>query len=288
LRHLGFQMTRLTARRFFSTEPIRVDPAKECEFFSSLKMSNGTFKLTRPSRFAGVEAEIRSVIGQRAKRIRHVLDVGASIGRTTIELADFLCSLGASPQVVGTDLFIEAHLVEVAPRIRILTDAHGWPLQYDVAGLAVRAWTRRLDYLTLAAVPRVVGRALLRRRLRRMIAAGRTTPVRMESPGLAGRSIELIENDIFVPTPSFFGRFDLIRAANILNSRYFPVDQLAVAVSNIRSYCRGPGALVLVLRSEGERHNGSLFELRSDGRFRLNGRVGSGSEIEALILGGRP
>ena len=40
-----------TARRFFSVESIRVDPVKECEFFSSLKMRNGTFKLTRPSRF---------------------------------------------------------------------------------------------------------------------------------------------------------------------------------------------------------------------------------------------
>jgi hypothetical protein len=278
-------MTTLTARRFFSIEPIRVDPVKECEFFSSLKMRNGTFKLTRPSRFAGVEAEIRSVIGRRAKSIRQVLDVGASIGRTTIELADFLCSLGASPQVVGTDLFVDAHLVEVAPGVRILTDAQGWPLQYDVAGLAVRAWGRRLDYLTLTVVPRLIVRALLRPRLSRMIAEARTTPLRMESPALAGRNIELVENDIFVPTPIFFGRFDFIRAANILNNGYFPADQLAVAISNIRSYCRGPGALVLVLRSKGAKHNGSLFELGTDGKFGLKGRVGSGSEIEPLILG---
>jgi hypothetical protein len=169
-------MTTLTAGRFFSSELIRNDPAKECEFSSSLKMRNGTFKLTRPSRFAGVEAEIRSVIGQRAKSIRQVLDVGASIGRTTIELADFLCSLGASPQVVGTDLFVDAHLVEVAPGFRILTDAQGWPLQYDFAGLAVRAWIRRLDFLTLAVVPRLMARALLRARLSRMIAEARTIP----------------------------------------------------------------------------------------------------------------
>jgi SAM-dependent methyltransferase len=278
-------MTTVTARRFFSTEPIRVDPVDEYKFYSSLKMRNGTFKLTRPSRFAGVEAEIRSVIEQRAKSIRHVLDVGASTGRTTIELADFLCSVGASARVVGTDLFVDAHLIEVVPGLRILTDAQGWPLQYDVAGLALRAWIRRLDFLTLAVVPRVMARALLRPRLSRKIAEGRTIPVRMESPALAARSIELVENDIFVPTPNFFGRFDLIRAANILNKGYFPAHRLTMAISNIRSYCRGPGALVLVLRSEGEKHNGSLFELGGDSRLHLKGRVGSGSEIEPLILG---
>ena len=188
--------------------------------------------------------------------------------------------------MVGTDLFVDAHLVEVAPGVRILTDTLGWPLQYDVAGLAVRAWGRRLDYLTLAVVPRLTS-SLARPRLSRMIAEARTTPVKMESAGLAGRNIELVENDIFVPTPSFFGRFDLIRAANILNNGYFPADQLAVAISNVRSYCRGPGALVLVLRTDGAKHNGSLFELGTDGKFGLKGRVGSGSEIEPLILADR-
>ena len=176
-----------TARRFFSVEWIRVDPVKECEFFSSLKMRNGTFKLTQPSRFAGLEAEIGSLIGERAKRLRQVLDLGASIGSTTIDLAEFLRALGAAPHVIGTDLFVDAHLIEVAPGFRVLTDADGWPLQYDIAGVAVRAWVRRLDYFTLAVAPRLAARALLRPRLRRMIAETRTTPVRMESRALAGR-----------------------------------------------------------------------------------------------------
>jgi hypothetical protein len=260
---------------------------KECEFFSSLKMRNGTFKRTRPSRFAEVETELAPVFRQHAKGIRQVLDVGASIGRTTIELADFLRAHGASPQVVGTDLFVDAHLVEIAPGLRVLTDAEGWPLQYDVAGMAVRVWIRRLDYLTLAIVPRFIALSLLRPRLSRMVANGRSLPVRMASRALAGRSIELIENDIFVPTPSFFGRFDFIRAANILNLGYFSADQLALAISNIRSYCHGPGTLLLVLRSGGSRHDGTLFELGMDGKFSAKGRVGQGSEIEPLILGNK-
>jgi SAM-dependent methyltransferase len=278
-------MMALTARRFFAVEATQVDPVEESEFFSGLKMRNGTFKLTRPSRFADLDAEIASAISERAGGIRQVLDVGASIGSTTIDLADFLRALGASPSVIGTDLFVDAHLVDLAPGFRVLTDADGWPLQYDIAGLAVRAWVRRLDYFTLAVAPLLIARALLGPRLRRMVAEARTTPVKMESRALAGRSIQLVENDIFALTPDFVGRFDFVRAANILNLSYFPADQLAVAIANIRSYCRGPGTLLLVLRSRGSKHDGTLFELRTDGKFDVRARVGEGSEVERLIVG---
>jgi len=46
------RMTTLTARQFFKIGSMHVDPVEECEFFSSLKMRNATFELTRPSRFA--------------------------------------------------------------------------------------------------------------------------------------------------------------------------------------------------------------------------------------------
>jgi hypothetical protein len=275
----------VTARHFYSIDPIDIDPAEECEFFSSLKMRNGTFKLTRPSRFAGLNAEIASVIEERSKDLREVLDIGASTGSTTIELADFLGKLGCSPNVVGTDLFIDAHLVKLLPGLRVLADAEGWPLQYDIAGLPVRAWVRRLDYLTFTAGPRLLARALVRPRLRRKIREGQTTPVRMESRALAGRDVKLVENDIFALTPSFVGRFDFIRAANILNIGYFPADRMVLAISNIRSYCRGPGALLLVVRSVGPAmHDGTLFELKDGGRFEIRARIGKGSEIEPLVL----
>ena len=273
-----------TAKQFFLVERRQADPVAESRFFSSLKMRNGTFKLTQPSRFAALEAEFRSVLANRAPHFRHVLDVGVSTGLTTIELADFLRAQGASAQVVGTDLFVQAHLVEIAPGLRVLADADGWPLQYDVAGRPIRAWIRRLDYVTLMVAPRFFARSALRPRLRRMIAEGRSLSVRMETTGLAERNIELVENDIFVPTSRFVGRFDFIRAANILNLNYFPAKRIREGISNIRSYCCGARSLVLVARSKGSHHDGTLFELGEDGTFAVRARVGNGSEIEALVL----
>ncbi|WP_246225928.1 ATP-binding protein [Chelativorans xinjiangense] len=278
-------MVMLTARRYFSAEGIDVDPEAECAFFSSLKMRNGTFKLTRLSRFAAVEEAIRPIIRERAGSIGQVLDVGASSGLTTIELVDFLQAEGASPRVIGTDLFVKAHLVEISPRLHVLADDEGWPLQYDLAGRPLRAWVRRLDYFTLTFVPLLLGRAVLRGRLAREIAEGRSMPVRMECQALAGRNIKLVENDILVATPEFVRQFDLIRAANILNLGYFRAERIRTAIANIFSYCRGPGSLLLVVRSHGQDHHGSLFELLERGDVAVRARIGKGSEIEPLILG---
>lgn len=274
----------LTASRFYQVEGENCDLAAECAFFSSLKMRNGTFKLTGQARFATLDAEIGAVVRERVPDFRQVLDVGASTGVTTVELADFLAELGARPEVVGTDLFVEAHLAEVAPGFRVLMDRDGWPLQYDLAGFALRAWVRRLDYLTLMFAPRLLARAVLHPRLRRMVAESRTIPVRMETRALAARGIDLVENDIFVHTADFVGRFDFIRAANVLNLGYFPVHRIRRALANIRSYCRGPGTLLLVIKSGNSRHDGTLFELASDGQLRIRTRIGRGSEIESLVL----
>lgn len=275
----------LTAKRFFSTESVRSNLSIECAFFSSLKMRNGTFKLTRPSRFAALETMLGPIVRARPGDFHEVLDIGVSTGLTTAELTDFLESQGASAHVVGTDLFIEAHLVDVMPGFRVLADRGGWPLQYDLGGFGLRAWVRRLDYVTLAAWPRLFARTLLQPQLRRRIAEGEGEPVRMESRALAGRDIELVENDIFVREPRFERQFDLVRAANILNRGYFNEDRLQTAIANIRAYCRGPGALLLVVKSGAERHDGTLFELRDDGTFEIRARIGGGSEIESLVTG---
>jgi hypothetical protein len=97
--------------------------------------------------------------------------------------------------------------------------------------------------------------------------------------------IDFIEDDIMSPSEHLRGRFDLVRAANILNTNYFSVDQLKTAIANVYSYLRGPGAMVMVTRtSRTQENNGTLFELKDDGSFAVLGRVRGGSEIERLLL----
>jgi SAM-dependent methyltransferase len=277
----------LTARHFFSLDAAACDPHVESEFFAGLRMRNGTFKLTRPSRFAELDEAFSSVIAERATQLRSVLDVGASSGITTIDLAEFLRRQGVSATITATDLFVRAHLIDAGPTARILTDADGWPLQYDIGGVAVRPWISRLDYLTLACIPRLVARRLVQRRAKAVIERGESRVVALVSPRLARRDdVEMVEDDVMQRTQSFARRFDLVRAANVLNRNYFPTRHLERAIDNIRSYLRGPGALFLVARTNRERENaGTLFELDQSRTFRAIARVGGGSEIEALVAG---
>jgi len=260
------------------------DPGSECSFFSRLKMRNGTFKLTSPARFADLEPMLAAELAARPRPIRRVLDIGVSIGATTVEFEEFLRSRGIAARVTGTDLFVEAHLVKFGNSATVLADAHGWPLQYDVSGVVIRPWIRRLDYFTLAAIPRLLAQRLLRAPLRRRITAGETLPVKMQSASLVDRNVELVENDIFRKTSEFVGAFDFIRAANILNTGYFSEDRLRIAFENLRAYCSGPGALLLLTRTNNGRNDATLFELAANGRFLPVARAGKGSEVEDLLV----
>jgi SAM-dependent methyltransferase len=274
----------LTAKDFFAHHAAEADLALESAFFSGLKMRNGTFKLTRPSRFAGLDTLLGPHVRKRLQQRCAVLDIGASTGLTTIELADSLTGLGATPQIVATDLFLDAHLVDLAPGVHVLADPLGWPLQYGIGGRGIRAWVRRLDYVTLAVLPRLLARALLQDRLRKRIAAGTTQPVRMESRALRGRPIQLVQSDIFELEPAFERQFDFVRAANLLNLGYFAPERIRQAIAHIRLYCRGAGALLLVVKTVGTRHDGSLFEMLPSGQFVVLARIGGGSEIEGLVV----
>jgi hypothetical protein len=257
----------------------------ESAFFAGLKMPNGTFKLTMPSRFAEWDAVLRPFLQQRAAAIRQVLDLGASTGVTTVELHRLLGASGVEARVTATDLYVEAFLVTFGPRLRALCDRHGSPLKYEVFGLAVRPWSRRLDYVTSAWLPLALARRLLRPRLAAAVRSGNAAPVRMITGLLRrGDPIEVVENDIMAHTPAFAGRFDLVRAANLLNLNYFGVEQIRAALSNVRSYMSGPGSLLLVTRTNLKgRNDGTLFELADDRRFRVLTRVGRGSEIESIV-----
>jgi hypothetical protein len=128
---------------------------------------------------------------------------------------------------------------------------------------------------------------LLDARARQKLASGAGRRVALVSPRLwQSGAVELMESDITLPDRRLIGGFDLIRAANILNRHYFDHATLLRAVANVRSYLRGPGAWLLVVRSvEGTGHHGSLLRLQQDGSLNVIARYGDGSEVEALFTG---
>ena len=277
----------ITATKFFSAEPNSLSFQIEDRFFTDLKTSNNTFKRTAADRFEQLDDLCIEHFEKVAVALREVLDIGVSSGSTTLALGDRLSRAGWTPRITGTDISLIAHLVQVAPGFRVLVDERGHPLQYELLGRAVRAWTRRADYCTGMALFRTMLRLSSRARIRMSLErAEQLRTVRLLSPRLNDRyDITIERNDIFHRTPQFEGRFDFIRAANILNRGYFEDRALRQALANIAHYLSGPGAWLLVARSVGKQNAGTLFNVSRDGRrFQVVSRIGAGSEIEALVL----
>ena len=277
----------ITATEFFSAKPNSLSFKVEDRFFTDLKTSNNTFKRTAADRFGQLDDHCIEYFDRAPIVLREVLDIGVSSGSTTLALSDRLRRAGRAARITGTDISLTAHLIQVAPNFRVLVDERGHPLQYELLGRAVRAWTRRADYLSGMMLLRTILRLSSRGRIRTSLdRAEQLRTVRLLSPRLIDRDDITIErNDIFERTPHFEGRFDFIRAANILNRGYFEDKALRQALANIAHYLSGPGAWLLVARSVGKKTAGTLFNVSPDGRrLQLVSRIGTGSEIESLVL----
>ena len=276
----------LTAAKFFF-DGREVSPAEESRFFRSLKVRNRNTKQTAHGRLDALNDIAIDLLGAPGRRIRTALDVGISSGVTTAELFDSFRRAGLSPAITATDLSIYATIVHLSKYVRVLIDAAGDILQYDIRGFAVRPWRRRLD--------RFSGMGLVKSAIERRYAAAAKSAVAdpaaqkdrvaLINPRLAAnREIELREDDLLQRNPDFVGRFDFIRAANVLNREYFDEPTLKRAIEGLTAYLSGPGALILFVRTNDRTgHHGGFYELADDGRLRLVRQVGRGSELAPLI-----
>ncbi len=280
-----------------------VQDEREKRFFGYIRLSNGVSKTTESHRMGDVDQAVSEVCCRIGLTPRAVLDVAVSSGVSTCEWVESLNRAGWYPEVTATDLTMYAYLVELFPGCDALVDREGFPLQFDVGGIALRPWSPRRYYLLgnylwtsgyRALFAWLAKRCDLTARLKAL--NGGVPPdgdplikakVPMVTEQLRHRhDIELLDDDIFAPSPPCLkGRFDVIRAANILNLAYFPRPRLQEAVRNLRIRLSGPSALLVVVRTldAGDNH-GTIFRLDDQGRFQPVERIGRGSEIEREVL----
>ena len=277
----------LTAAKFFLDPARRSSAEDEARFFRSLKVRNRNSKQTGRGRLDALNALAIGLLNKPGRRIASALDIGISSGVTTAELYDAFRNAGLSPSLVATDLSIYASIVHVSPDVRVLIDSAGDILQYDVRGFAVRPWRRRLDHFTGMALVKSAIEKRYAKAAREAAKGGSTKSERVAliNPRLAANDdIEVLEDDLLKRNPNFTARFDFIRAANVLNREYFDEATLKGAIATLKSYLSGPGALLLIVRTNDETgHHGAFYELGADGRLTGVETVGGGSELAAII-----
>jgi hypothetical protein len=275
----------ITARRLFlgPAAPADIDE-RERAFYDSIKLANGTFKTTRPRRLEEITAVLVEHVGKRFRSCQ-VLDLGASSGISTVELDDALKRVGVLAQVVGSDLAIDGFLVRLHRFLWVLADEHGNPLQYDLAGVALRPWRRRLDYVSgywvVSALLNTLHARRYRRRVLDRIRGSGAERVRLLTRRAVNRGVTFLRDDILEePAPELRGRFHVIRAANLVNRAYFGDAQIRAIVRQIGARLVGPGALVCVCRTASSgRVDGSIFVYRGGGEYDILAEAGRGSEV---------
>ena len=275
----------------------------EKEFFSSVRLSNGVFKTTSTLRLDDVNRALIAVFQKLGVAPKTYLDVAVSSGISTIEWFESLQQARLKPSMTATDLTMTAYLVRLSSWCNVLVDKEGFPLQYECCGFALRPWSPKRYYVLGDCFLTIFYRTLYRRFGQRLgllkhLKSLQGNPPPIDDPVIKARiklvtwrlrdnkDIELLDDDITQPTPpQLRSRFEVIRAANILNRDYFSIPQLCEAVRNLRGRLVGPGTfLIIVCTEETGSNHGSVFRLGHRGSFEMLTRVGRGSEIEDIVL----
>jgi hypothetical protein len=271
--------------------------AIEARFFSSIRMPNGTFKSTNAHRLDDLNVQTLAALARDQATLNDILDVAASSGVSSVEWADALAAAGFKPRASLSDLSITAYLITYSPSFRVLVDRRGSPLQFEILGIPVAARPTKFDVATGRAILTVLSQILHRTRSRGLDLAKLDKGVPADADvqvqrvtmlsrrALARADIQYFDDDICAPNaPGLKGRFDAIRAANILQYGYFDEDTLRMTVTNLKERLRGPGSWLIICRTHPDgTNNGTVFRLEQDGRFAVKARVGTGSEIEQIV-----
>lgn len=251
------------------------------EVVSSVRIGR-THKLTRPNRLAAPNRLLCGHIAPDPCGRFELLDVGGSDGITTLE------AVGTLERYLGIDV----HACLIDPFIRLNRYRSGTVVEYrtpDQSPVMVRVGAIGLQLSSLDTsrdpVSRVLGhwylsRAAFRESMELDASISLVNPLVTADPRISVREWDVLRHD-----EALSGRFNAVRACNVLNHSYFSPEQIRSALVNLHDYLRRDGVL-LVSRSlaskDGETDHGSIWR-RTTGGFARLADLGNGSEIGALV-----
>jgi hypothetical protein len=269
----------------------------EREFFERVVLPNGTVKTTNANRLDDLNAAILPHIAQISDSPLRVMDVSISSGVSTLEWYDFLGRNGIICNMVGTDLTVYTSLLSLTPRLAVLVDRNRNILHMDAFGRGAPPRARGLQGIaagmirTLFRVAMMVDHQLppLQGNVREAAQGHllRCEPVTLLTRSLSQReSLHVVEEDLLAPErPEFREAFHVVRAANILNRAYFSTQVLLQVARKLKERLMPNGLLVVCRTSDDGVNNATLFQSTAGCGLRILLRLGSGSEIEDLLVG---
>jgi len=272
-------LTRLTSRRPTASDFLSsaYDPVLEREFFARVILSNGSVKTTYEHRLDDLNDLVLPYIRELSPPVQ-ILDVAASSGVSSAEWYEHLAAQGIRCSLTATDLSVNAFHVCTGP-VEAVLDKELQVIHIGLGGLGIRPRSNRNPIHNLITN---TAKAYIRWRLQRGL---KYEPMRLISKRFSeSPNLQMIEGDLLAKTNlAMQRRFNVIRAANVLNLAYFPENVLSSMIANLKARLVGGGLLIVCRTDLDGTNSGTLFRLK-DSRFAAVSRIGEGSEVEGPVL----
>ena len=218
-----------------------------------------------------------------------MLDIGASDGITTLDTVEHL------RRIPG----MSAHLTIIDQDVRLLAVQRGASTIYFTSSRRPLLVRRGKFALCLEPMEGLEGilfnrlAAALARRYARILehadlGCARSIPL-MNPAVVQCPSIDVCEGNLFGPREEWFGRFDAIRASNVLNLAYYSEARIQEAVGLVHRYLKDGGVFLVSrnwIQSQGEMEAGALWRKQGD-RFLRVSELETLPEIAGLVDGFR-
>lgn len=221
------------------------DDAEEFSRILQCVRVEGVWKWTAPGRLKAMDDLLSECISASELKSIRMLDVGASDGITSLDTYELLTSSGhadvsisvldrttklyACPVALGT-VYCTSRKKPVLFRCGRL----GLCLE-PMEGLEGIAWNWLAHCLT-----NHYERQLAERQL------SEDSIISLVHPNVSSNeSLEVVEGDLFDSNPAWTGKFNAVRASNVLNRSYFSDDQITEALAVLHGYLKSDGLLIV-------------------------------------------
>jgi hypothetical protein len=247
-------------------------PEQERRFFSKLRLQNGTWKTTYRHRLDDLNDLVAGLLPEG--RELELMDVAVSSGISTAEWSEQLKARGIPHRILAGDLLVGGRLTTFGGWFALVSDESGRePLLLEVGNLSLPLRSERR--LVKGSRPLLVP-------LLRLLAAARSRPVFLVSAeARQAPAIEVVRDDV-LEGGRFEARFDVLRAANLVQRSYFDEPTLKRLIANLRGRVREGGLLVLCQTLE-EENAATVFRRQGDQLVPV-AVLGAGIDVHDLAL----
>ncbi len=207
------------------------------------------------------------------------LDVGASDGIATHEATTFLQQCFPNVDVHTTMMDLYSNLVRhhgLLYSIYRTTNEQPVLLKVGPLGFRIGEGIRTRNPLNRFASWLILNWQWMQNGLRKGKTISLINPI-----ASSDTRIESLEWDMMVPNPDLMGRFNLVRASNILNPSYFSNELLSLAINNLKKYLCDDG-LFIISRNGDDGENGTVWRIQNNVLHKIED-IGQGSLISELV-----